>query len=238
MKNTGRNIVINIAIMIICLILGIMIAWQYKSVNYNKKVVSYENIRTETLMEELIKLQKNNAELSAKLEKLQEEVKLYETAHAGSSEAYKNLLSELEIVRTFAGLTDVKGKGVIITLEDDFFTVIDSDILLVVNELKAAGAQAISVNDERIVAMSEIRDAPPYIMINGTQITSPIIIKAIGNPDQLEHSLKMTNGVLEKLQEYLKITSKQSDDILIYKIREDSPVLKVDLLTPVTSASK
>ncbi|NLC69474.1 MAG: DUF881 domain-containing protein [Clostridiaceae bacterium] len=232
MKNTGRNI----AITVICLILGTMVAWQYRSINYNESIATYENMRVETLKEDLIRLQRSNAELRNQVERLQEEVRLYETAHAGSDEAYKNLLKELDIVRIFAGLTDVKGKGVIVTLEDDFFTVIGRDIQMVVNELRAAGAQAISINDERVVAMTEIRDVSPYIMINGRQVTSPIVIKAIGSPDQLEHSLKMIGGVVEALEfEQIKVTVKKSDEIVIPRIREDSTVLKTDLLTPATS---
>lgn len=234
-KNIGRNI----ALTIICLILGIMVAWQYKSINYNESITSFENMREETLKEELIKLQKSNADLRNKLQKLQEDVRLYETAQAGSDESYKNLLDELEIVRIFAGMVDVKGKGVIITLEDNFFTVEDRDILPVVNELRAAGAQAISVgdtvSDERIVAMTEIRAAPPYIMINGTQITSPVTIKAIGDPEKLEHSLEMINGVADKLREYISVKIKLSDEVIIPKIRDDGSVIRIDLLTPVTS---
>ncbi|HOJ12813.1 MAG TPA: DUF881 domain-containing protein [Clostridiales bacterium] len=228
----------NIALTIVCLILGIMVAWQYKSINYNESIMSYENRREEALKEDLIKLQKSNADLRVMLQKLQEDVRLYETAQAGSDESYRKLLDELEIVRIFAGKVDVKGKGVIITLEDMFYTVIGSDILDVVNELRAAGAQAISVgdavNDERIAAMTEIRDASPYIMINGTQITAPVTIKAIGDPEQMEHSLKMINGVFDKLQEYLEITIKQSDEVFIPKIRDDGSVIKTNLLTPVT----
>ncbi|HHY23291.1 MAG TPA: hypothetical protein GX527_03515, partial [Clostridiaceae bacterium] len=83
--NVGRNI----AITVICLILGIMVAWQYKSINYNESISSFENMREETLKEELIKLQKSNADLRNKLQKLQEDVRLYETAQAGSDESYK-----------------------------------------------------------------------------------------------------------------------------------------------------
>ena len=102
---SGRTV----AITIVCLILGIMVAWQYKSVNYNQNVMSYENKRAEELMEELIRLQKSNADLRAQLTKLQEDVRLYESAKAGSDETYRNLLNELAEARTFAGLTDVKG---------------------------------------------------------------------------------------------------------------------------------
>ncbi len=231
------NVSRNIALTIICLILGIMVAWQYKSINYNESISSFENMREETLKEELIKLQKSNADLRNKLQKLQEDVRLYETAQAGSDESYAKLLEELDIVRIFAGMVDVKGKGVIITLEDNFYTVEDRDILPVVNELRAAGAQAISVgdavSDERITAMTEIRAAPPYIMINGVQITSPVTIKAIGDPEKLEHSLEMINGVADSLREYISVTIKQSDEVFIPKIRDDGSVIRTDLLTPV-----
>lgn len=226
----------NIALTIICIIIGVMVAWQYKSINYNESIASFENMREETLKEELIKLQKSNADYRNKLQKLQDDLRLYERAQAGSDESYNKLLEELENVRIFAGKMDVKGSGVIITLEDRFYTVIGSDILLVVNELKAAGAQAISVgdtvNEERIVAMTEIRDAVPYIMINGTQIVPPITIKAIGDPEQLEHSLKMINGVIDKL-DYLKVTIKQYEEIIIPKVRSDGTIIRTDLLTPV-----
>jgi len=230
-----KSISKNVAITIICLILGLMIALQYRSINYNESVSSYQNMREEVLKEELIKLQRSNADLRTKLQEMEEELRSYQTAQAGSKEVYDNLQKELDNMRIFAGLTDVKGKGLIITVEDDFFTVIGTDILAIVNELKAAGAQAISINDERYVAMTEIRDAPPYIMVNGVQMTSPFTIKAIGDPEQLEHSLKMAYGVIEKLDDYYKITIKTSDEVIIPKVRDDGTVIKTNLLNPVTS---
>ena len=225
----------NIAITAVCIILGIMVAWQYKSINYNQNAMSYQNQRAEGLMEELIRLQKNNADLKTQLQKLQDDVRLYESAKAGSDEASKKLLEELDIARTFAGFSDVKGKGVTVTVENDLYNVLDSDILALINELRAAGAQAISVNDERIVAVTEIRDAPPYTMINKAPMTAPFTIRAIGNPDQLENSLNMINGVIESLQDFLKISVKKSEDIFIPKVREDGSVIKVDLLNPVSN---
>ncbi|HHV97774.1 MAG TPA: DUF881 domain-containing protein [Clostridiaceae bacterium] len=228
---SGRTV----AITIVCLILGIMVAWQYKSVNYNQNVMSYENKRAEELMEELIRLQKSNADLRAQLTKLQEDVRLYESAKAGSDETYRNLLNELAEARTFAGLTDVKGKGVIITLKGEgLSTVYDEDILDVINELRAAGAQAISVNDERVVATTEVRKADPYIMVNKIPMTEPFVIKAIGDPDQLYNSLHMIRGVVEKLQGYsIDVKVEKSDEIFIPKVRDDGSVIKIDLLEPV-----
>lgn len=225
----------NISIMLICLILGVMIAWQYRSINFNKNVATLQNKRVEELKDELIRLQNANRDLSNRLKELQEENNSYESARADDSVAAKNLQKQLEIARTFAGLNDVRGNGLIITLEDgDLLDVSDSEILDVINELRASGAQAISVNDERIVAMSEIRSAPPYVMINGMQLTSPFTIKAIGDPDTMEHSLKILNGVIQKLESYqFKVSVKQAENIEIPKVRDDGSVIKTDLLTPV-----
>ena len=66
---------------------------------------------------------------------------------------------------------------------------------MVVNELKASRRQKpISVNGERITAMSEIRCAGTTILVNWIKISSPFEIKAIGNPDMLESGLTMKGG--------------------------------------------
>ncbi|HHW30542.1 MAG TPA: DUF881 domain-containing protein [Clostridiaceae bacterium] len=226
---TGRNI----AITIVCIILGIMLAWQYKSINFNQSIASTQNKRTEELMNELIKQQNTNAELRSRLQELNDLVKQYENARADDDEFTNTLKEQLEKARIYAGLTDVKGKGVIVTLDNNgFVDVIDNDILDVVNELRAGGAQAISVNDERITAMSEIRSAGNYIVINGRQMVAPFVIKAISDPRDLEKALMLIDGVIEKLQKYqLKVSVKRSDNIVIPKARDE--VIKINLLTPV-----
>lgn len=225
----------NIAITIVCIILGTMIAWQYRSINYNQNVLSYQNKREEELKDDLISLQKKNSELSERLQELKEENRALENARAGGDELAKVLKKRLERARIFAGFTDVKGKGIIITLDNsEFATVGVYDIFDVINELRAAGAQAISVNDERIVAMSEVREAGRYIMINGRQMTAPFVIKAISDPDKLERSLTLIGGIVEKLERWeIEVNIKKSDEIVIPKVRDDGSVIKIDLLTPV-----
>src|SRR5690606_30593248 len=101
-----------------------------------------------------------------------------------------------------------------------------------INELKASDVQAISVNDERIVAMSEIRKAGDYIMVNGNQLVPPYTIKAIGHADNMERSLKLLGGVLEKFQIYeFKTSIKKEENIVIPAVREE--YIKIDRLTPV-----
>jgi uncharacterized protein YlxW (UPF0749 family) len=225
----------NIAITLVCIILGIMIAWQYKSINYNQSVLSFQNKRTEELKDELIKLQNNNSELRTRLQQLIEENRAYENARAGDDEVTNNLKKQLGEARIFAGLTDVKGRGVVVTLDkNEFIGVEDVDILNVVNELRAAGAQAISINEERVVALTEVRQVGRYVVVNGVKLEAPFIIKAISDPDKLERALTMIGGVIESLENYqLNVSIKKSDDIVIPKVRDDGTVIKTDLLMPV-----
>ncbi len=225
----------NIAMMVVCILLGIMLSLQYKSVNYNQCMSSLENKRVEELKEDLIKLQNQKNELQDRLVKLEEENQTYANVKAGDSEAVQQIQNNLKKARIFAGLETVKGAGIVVTLDNnEFIHVMDYDILNVVNELRASGAQAISINDERVVAMTEIRDAGQYVIINGKQFKAPFVIKAIADPDDLERSLTLMGGVVEYLEEeQLKVSIKKNDEIIIGKFINDGTSIKTDLLTPV-----
>lgn len=123
-----------------------------------------------------------------------------------------DLKSELDMFRIRAGLVDMTGPGVEVTLNDspvqvqpgenpNLFVLHDEDVLKIINELNAAGAEALSINNQRIIASTEVRCIGPTILINKNQrLSPPFIISAIGNPDILEGSLKMKGGVVESLQ--------------------------------------
>jgi uncharacterized protein YlxW (UPF0749 family) len=109
------------------------------------------------------------------------------------------LKNELEYLRIISGLTDVKGDGVVITLNDAKdpdpesimdYIIHDIDIVNVVNELRLAGAQAISINNERLMATSEQICAGPTIKINNNRYAVPFEIKAIGDPEKLYTAVK------------------------------------------------
>lgn len=226
----------NIALTSICIILGVMIAWQYKSVNYNQNVSSYQSKRSEELKDEIISLKDRNDQLRNRLKELEDENRIYKTYSEDDSEIIANLNRKIEEAQTFAGLTAVKGKGVIITLDNNgIMYVEDYDILNIINELRASGAQAISVNEERIAAMTEIRTAGKYIMVNGIQMEAPFVIKAISDPNKLERSLTIIDGVIERLENWsqLKVNVKKADNIVIPKVRDDGSVIRIDLLTAV-----
>jgi uncharacterized protein YlxW (UPF0749 family) len=110
-----------------------------------------------------------------------------------------------------AGLLPVQGLGIIVTIDDskrptkpgenpNLYLIHDDDILKVINELWAAGAEAMSINDQRLIASSEIRCAGPTLSVNNTRYSPPYEIRAIGDPQTLESALRLRGGVVETLQ--------------------------------------
>jgi len=96
------------------------------------------------------------------------------------------------------------GEGLLIKLNDsdkplkrgenpNFGIVHNTDLLNIIDYLWSGGARAISVNDIRIVNTADISCIGPTLLINKTRVVPPFIIKAIGNPDNLEKALNNSN---------------------------------------------
>ena len=113
-----------------------------------------------------------------------------------------------------SGSMALEGPGVIITIDDsskgaqelkkaddpNLYLVHDEDLLKVVNELRAAGAEAISLNGQRLTANSEIRCAGPTVSVNNVRSAPPFEIRAIGNIKDLENAVNMRGGVADTLK--------------------------------------
>lgn len=136
--------------------------------------------------------QEHTAELSGQLEELRARVAATEaevTAGAPSLAAY------LHDVEQAAGLTRVAGPGLRVTFSDadpgcsareEDCRIQDTDLQLAVNALFAAGAEAVAVNGERVIATTALRRAGRQILVNYRVLTAPYVLEAIGNPDRLE----------------------------------------------------
>lgn len=157
----------------------------------------------------------NNIDLQRRIAQLQKDNSQLVLAAPSDTKRVKELSDDLAKAQFLAGLTDVKGPGIIVTLNDSKKPmppmpagfappniIHDTDIGLVVNELKAAGAEAISVNDQRLVAVSPVRCAGPTIFVNNTPQTPPYVIKAIGNPKTLYTAIALPGGVTALIKAY------------------------------------
>ena len=103
------------------------------------------------------------------------------------------------------GITDVEGEGIEITLREteneEISKISANDLLVIVNSLKLAGAEAISINDERIINMSDIVTInDTFIKVNGQRILAPYVIKAIGNQTYLESALLGNGGQVDEMK--------------------------------------
>lgn len=153
----------------------------------------------EELSLELFKVEKERNDLQRKLAMLQEEFEI----------SPEELLT-MEELRLKAGLTPLEGSGVIVRMDDsnrdiragenpNLYVIHDEDLLRIVNELRAAGAEAISINGQRLIATSEIRCAGPTLSVNNVRSAPPFEIIAIGDKNSLENSIKMRGGVEDAL---------------------------------------
>ncbi|NLX77400.1 MAG: DUF881 domain-containing protein [Clostridiaceae bacterium] len=223
------------ALTVVCLVLGIIIAMQYRSVKANTTLAVYEQQRVSDLITDLLREQENNKQLQKRIDELQKDLENLRTGTNTENETIQGLRKEIEKLEILAGLKTVKGEGIIVTLEGIGNThVEDSNILAVLNELKAADVQALAVNDERIIATSEIRQVGSYMIVNGRKLLPPFAIKAIADPEQLEKSLTVMAGVVDVLKYYnIKVDIKKDDNIIIPAVRDDGTTLRYDLLTPV-----
>lgn len=221
-----------LALTLICLVLGFMLAISFRT---QKDVEQTTGIRDTELRNKVVELVNKNESLEDHLGELEELLNEYRNKTTSGESTAEILTRELEQVRRAAGLTDVKGEGIIVTINDatsdsnlyedpNLFIVHDEDLLNVVNVLKAAGAEAISVNGLRMVALSEISCAGPVILVNQTRLAPPYIITAIGNNNDLQSSINMRGGIGEKLRFWgIDIKVEVKDEVLVpsYKGRMD-----------------
>ena len=186
-----------VALAFVCVVLGVMLAVQFRTTQDIRSTIPYQ--RAEDLS---LRLRQAERERDAALRQLQEMQK---------STLSETIAKEAELFRMAAGYLAVEGPGVVVIIDDskrpmkpgenpNLYLIHDDDMLKVINELWAAGAEAISINDQRLVVGSEIRCAGPTILVNNTQYSPPYKIRAIGDPKTLEASLKMRGGVIETLQ--------------------------------------
>jgi uncharacterized protein YlxW (UPF0749 family) len=182
------------AVAVVCVVLGVMLALQFRVQQDISQTLPFQ--RSEELTQMVTDLQTER-------DKLRAEVASLRNSAPGTSD-------DLSRARIQAGLSDMTGQGVVMTMDDskkpsqpnedpNLFLIHDDDVLKVINELRAAGAEAISINGQRVVAMTEIRCAGPTISINHTLTAPPLEIRAIGDPTTLENSLRMRGGVIENL---------------------------------------
>lgn len=218
---------VSVVLGIMCFALSLGICIQIRTVKNSNSTVSqdYEenNLRAEVL--------KYKEKYERKYKELEEAEEKLETERQNSTQNNEDLAKKEDEIKQgnkMIGLTEVTGPGVIVTLSDskkdsssvlnpNTLLVHDADVLSVINELKNAGAEAISINEQRLVPTSSISCGGNIIDINGEKVGAPFEIKAIGLPEQLS-ALSRQGGYLEILKNAsIGVELKKSNNITIPK---------------------
>ena len=146
--------------------------------------------------------------LSKQSDKLDEEIKQLSAQYAEltqqsltGTQSIEKINEDIVSYNVLNSTEPVDGPGIIIIFEDELSTLLKSDLIDLINELWVAGAEAISVNSQRINNFTTLEqyfsETESYIVIDKKKLVYPIVVKAIGNATALENSLLMTNGLIE-----------------------------------------
>lgn len=112
-------------------------------------------------------------------------------------------VSDLLVVN---GLVQAYGAGLHLRIEDPRRELSAYDLDQLINELKSAGAEAISLNEMRLDLRSHFTNRGREVALDGRVLSHPYLISAVGSPDQLYSSLVMAGGVIPSLQSRPEVT--------------------------------
>lgn len=217
-KNIKKGkVTMTITIAIACFALVLVMFMQFKIVNQTD-ITSIENLRESELRTELANWKSKYEEADEKYQEIIAKIEEYKTTKESNEETEKLIDTELEQANMTLGKTDVEGQGIEIILREtnnnEINKISANNLLEIVNALKLAGAEAISINDERIINMTDIVYINnTFIKVNGQRILAPYIIRAIGNQTYLESGLLGSGGCIDELK-------KIGHDISIEKINK------------------
>lgn len=199
----GKGIVVT-TMAIACFALATVMCMQFKIVK-ETDITSIEVMREEELRSELANWKQMYKEAEEQYVEKVLKLNEYREKQESTEESSKLVEQELDKTNMYLGKTDVEGQGIKIIMKDvngeDVNLISAEDLLVIVDYLKLAGAEAISINEERIINMSDIVYVNNFIIyVNQQRILSPYVIKAIGDPTKLESTLLGNGGYVELLR--------------------------------------
>ncbi len=189
------------------LVLGFLIAAQLRSIVPRTQ---YSSSELPPLRQTAQELQQAHEQLGQQIQDLRGQIQAAERNSQGNEALIASLNAQLQDARIAAGLVELQGPGVVISLRDSTQPlppeaapgdelVTAADLRAVITQLWLAGAEAISVNGERIAATTPLTDIGSSVLVNSTYLQPPYELSAIGPPDLYQH-LTTTPGFLDFIQ--------------------------------------
>lgn len=209
MSNTNskvkkEKIVMSITIGLSAFVLVAIAFMQFKVVNQTD-ITSIETLTETELRSELIAWREKYEELQLKYDETIKKMQEYQEEYKSDEKTQILLETELKSLQMLLGETNLTGEGITMTISEENIKedrIYYEDLLNIVNSLKAAGAEAISINDNRIINRTDIVEVNGFIKVNSKNTKAPYTIKAIGNQTYLESALLGVGGYVDELKKW------------------------------------
>lgn len=199
MKKFGKALVFGI----LCLILTFAITVQLRVSSLSESESSQTKI-TDKLKDEIFRLNDENVKLAEKFQNTTSELDDARNQAAQNDSSSKDTSELIKKYTIVSGKTDVTGQGIIIKYkpsDNEAKADMVKDLRDIVNEIKNAGAEAIEINNQRIVGTTAIEMVKNKIEINDTEVSENFIIKAIGDSNLMYSGLIRPGGTIENIKE-------------------------------------
>lgn len=231
-KIKANQLAMAIVLFIVCIVLMCVMFMQFRTVE-ETDITDIENMREAELRTTLSEWKSKYEETYEQLLDTNKKIEDYNKSMEKNEKTSELVEKELEQANLIIGKTDVYGEGVVVTLSDNNdYDIIATDLIELVNELKYAGAEAISINDIRVINSTEIVDLDnySYISIGGQRLESPYVVKAIGNQTYLSSTLNLKDsGFVDKYKnsgKTVSIENRRKVEILKYNGEMNSKYMK------------
>ncbi|GAA1947424.1 DUF881 domain-containing protein [Streptomyces durmitorensis] len=199
-------------------VLGLGLAIQVRS---NNDSSALRGARQEDLVRILDELDDRTERLESEKQRLEDQRTGLENSSDQAEEARKQTVEKERQLGILAGTVAAQGPGITLTIDDKKGSV-EADMLLdAIQELRAAGAEAIQINDVRVVANTYLSDTDSGgVRVDGRKVGKPYRFKVIGKPQDLEPALNIPGGVVQTLEkEQATVTVTRAEKIVVDALR-------------------
>ncbi|RZE89014.1 DUF881 domain-containing protein [Streptomyces sp. SCA2-2] len=206
-----------LTVALLLFVLGLGLAIQVRSTN---DTGALRGARQDDLVRILDELDDRTERLEDEKQRLEDQRTELENSSDQAEEARRQTVEKERQLGILAGNVAATGPGITVTVQDAGGTVRADMLLDAVQELRAAGAEAIQVNDVRVVAGTYLSDGSGGVNVDGNKITRPYRFKVIGNPQDLEPALNIPGGVVQTLEkEQATVVVTREEKIVVDALR-------------------
>ncbi len=205
-----------IVLTIACIVLGLLLASQYRAQQRRSTAVSLAASGADqvTIISDLVE---SNASLRKAIDDLRQELASYQGA--GEKSSLEAMVEELNRMRIVNGLLEVSGPGVEVQISGGLSAL---DLQDLINEIRNAGAEAVALNNRRVVVRSVVGVSGKNLYLDGTLLASPYLLQAIGNTKDLQTALERKGGLVGGLratypQVKIEVTPRENLVLPIYQ---------------------